>query len=167
PAWDEFYPDPDDLKRAQREQLEGIIEFLPWALTVDSFQHWIYLNSSADADARNQKFANIARSLAYHPVDWSGYEEELMHRWKAQLHIFAYPFYYIEYAIAQIGALQLYKNYKNDKANAVEGYKRALALGSSAPLSKVYATAGIRFDFSEQTIGELMRFVEDELADLM
>ena len=90
-----------------------------------------------------------------------------MHRWKAQLHIFAYPFYYIEYAIAQIGALQLYKNYKNDKANAVEGYKRALALGSSAPLSKVYATAGIRFDFSEQTIGELMRFVEDELADLM
>lgn len=167
PAWDEFYPDPEDLKRAQREQLEGIVEFLPWALTVDSFQQWIYLNTSEDASMRNQEFAKIARSLAYHCVDWSGYEQELMHRWKAQLHIFAYPFYYIEYAIAQIGALQLYRNYKNNKTDAVEGYKRALALGSSAPLSKVYAVAGIKFDFSEQAIGELMRFVQDELASLV
>jgi len=166
PAWDEFYPDPSDLHRAQREQLEGIVEFLPWALTVDSFQHWIYLNNSADANARNHEFTEISRSLAYHCVDWSGLEEELMHGWKAQVHIFAYPFYYIEYAIAQLGALQLYRNYKTDKASAIDGYKRALALGSSAPLSKIYATAGIKFDFSEETIKELMRFVEDELSHL-
>lgn len=166
PGWTEFYPDPEDLRRAQKEQLQGIVEFLPWALTVDSFQHWVYLNTSADREARNDEFASIARSLAYHCVDWTGFEEELRHRWKAQLHIIAYPFYYIEYAIAQLGALQVYRLFKDDRAAAVDGYKRALSLGSSAPLANVYAAAGIEFDFSDQTIGELMTFVQEELADL-
>jgi oligoendopeptidase F len=166
PGWDQFYSDPEDLRRAQKEQLEGIVEFLPWALTVDSFQHWIYLNSQAGREARNQEFASISRSLAYHWVDWTGFEEELRHRWKAQLHIFAYPFYYIEYAIAQLGALQVYRLFRKDRAAAVEGYKRALSLGSSVPLADVYAAAGIVFDFSDQTIGELMAFVQDELASL-
>lgn len=164
--WGEFYSDPADLKRAQREQLEGIVVFLPWALTVDGFQHWIYLNASQDASARNREFAEIARSLAYHWVDWTGFEEELMHRWKAQLHIFSYPFYYIEYAIAQLGAVQLYRLYKKDRAAGIAGYKKALSLGSSAPLPVVYAAAGIDFDFSDKTVRELMAFISDELANL-
>jgi oligoendopeptidase F len=164
--WGEFYADPADLKRAQREQLEGIVAFLPWALTVDSFQHWIYLNTSQDASARNHEFAEIARSLAYRCIDWTGFEEELMHRWKAQMHIFAYPFYYIEYAIAQLGALQLHRLYKKDKAAGIAGYKNALSLGSSAPLPEVYAAAGIDLDFSDKTVSGLMAFVSDELASL-
>ena len=89
-----------------------------------------------------------------------------MHRWKAQMHIFAYPFYYIEYAIAQLGALQLHRLYKKDKAAGIAGYKNALSLGSSAPLPEVYAAAGIDLDFSDKTVSGLMAFVSDELASL-
>lgn len=89
-----------------------------------------------------------------------------MHRWKAQLHIFSYPFYYIEYAIAQLGAVQLYRLYKKDRAAGIAGYKKALSLGSSAPLPVVYAAAGIDFDFSDKTVRELMAFISDELANL-
>lgn len=164
--WDEFYKNEEDLKRAKREQIEGIIDFLPWAMTVDRFQHWIYLNPDSTADERNDKFAEIAKQYAYPYVNWAGFEENLKHRWKSQLHIYEVPFYYIEYAISQLGALQIWKRYKENPKTAVEDYKKALSLGSSKSLPEVYAAAGIQFNFSEDMIKELMEFAYDELQKL-
>ncbi len=164
--WDELYKDEEDLKRAKREHLEGIIKFLPWAMTVDKFQHWIYLNPKSSAEERNKKFAEIAKDFVYSYVDWSGYEEVLKHRWKAQLHIYEVPFYYIEYAISQLGALQVWREYKKDPVKAIENYKKALALGSSKPLKEIYEAAGIKFDFSERMIKELMEFTWNEIEKL-
>ncbi|GBF10690.1 M3 family oligoendopeptidase [Tepidibacillus infernus] len=164
--WDEFYKNDEDLKKAKREQLEGIIKFLPWAMTIDKFQHWIYLNPEHSAEERNDQFKEIALSLSQHYEDWSGYEEELRHRWKAQLHIYEVPFYYIEYAIAQLGAVQIWKQYKENPEQALANYKKALSLGSSRPLPEIYEAAGIKFDFSEAMIKELMEFVREELNQL-
>lgn len=161
--WDEFYKNEEDFKRAKREQLEGIIKFLPWGITVDKFQHWIYLNPQATSEERNNKFAEIAKEYTYSAVDFTDFEEVLKHRWKNQLHIYEVPFYYIEYAIAQLGALQIWKNYKENPKKAIEAYKTALSLGCSKSLSEVYAAAGIRFDFSEEIIKDLMNFVSKEL----
>ncbi|MGH4124166.1 MAG: M3 family oligoendopeptidase [Clostridium sp.] len=164
--WDEFYKNDSDLKRAKREKLEGIIKFLPWGITVDKFQHWIYLNPQATSKERNDKFAEIAKEYTYSSVDFTGFEDVLKHRWKNQLHIYEVPFYYIEYAIAQLGALQVWKNYKENPKKAIEAYKNALSLGCSKPLPEVYAAAGIRFDFSEEIIKDLMDFVSKELETL-
>lgn len=164
--WDEFYKNEEDLKKAKREHLEGIIKFLPWGITVDRFQHWIYLNPESTSEERNSKFAEIAKQFTYSFVDWTGYEENLANRWKAQLHIFEVPFYYIEYAIAQLGALQIWRQYKINPKTAIENYKKALSLGASASLGEVYKTAGISFDFSEKMIKELMEFTWNELEKL-
>ena len=164
--WDEFYKNEEDLKRAKREQLEDIIKFLPWGITVDRFQHWIYLNPESSDKERNSKFAEIAKQFVYSFVDFTGYEENLKHIWKAQLHIYEVPFYYIEYAIAQLGALQVWRQYKLNPKNAIENYKKALSLGCSVPLREVYKVAGISFDFSEKIIKELMEFTWNELEKL-
>jgi len=164
--WDEFYKNEDELKRAKREQLEGIIKFLPWGITVDKFQHWIYLNPNSTADERNEKFKEIASQYVASYIDWTGYEENLKHRWKAQLHIYEVPFYYIEYVIAQLGALQVWKQYIENPEKAIENYKKALSLGCSKSLSEVYEAAGIKFDFSEDMIKELMEFTWQQLEKL-
>jgi oligoendopeptidase F len=165
--WDEFYPDASDLARAQREQLEGIIKFLPWAMTVDAFQHWMYENPTHTADERHAKFLELAKSMSHHYTDWSGLEEELIARWQQQGHLFQVPFYYIEYAIAQLAAVQIWKAYTENSQAAVDGYKAALSLGSSKSLPEVYAAAGIRFDFSASMIQDLMAFTQDELAKVL
>lgn len=164
--WDVFYKNEEELKRAEREQLEGIIKFLPWGILVDKFQHWMYLNPSHTAAERNSKFAELAKQFQFPYVDFTGYEKELNNFWKKQLHIFEVPFYYIEYAMAQLGALQIWRNYKKDPKMAVENYKKALSLGSSVSIPEVYNAAGIKFDFSEEMIKELMDFAKAELKKL-
>lgn len=161
--WEEFYKNKEDLNRARREQLEGIITFLPWAMVVDKFQHYLYTNPNASKEERNKSFNSIAKEFTATYVDWDGYEEELLHMWKRQLHIFEVPFYYIEYAIAQLGSLQVYRNYVNNKEEAIKNYKKALELGSSKGLKELYDEATISFDFSENTIKELMKFIKSEL----
>ncbi len=164
--WDMFYSTEEELKRAKREQLEGIIRFLPWGITIDQFQHWMYENPDHTAEERNGKFYELAGSLSASAVDWTGYDEELRNRWLRQLHIFEVPFYYIEYVIAQLGALQLYRLFKEDKPAALSGYRKALALGNSVSLQEVYEAAGIRFDFSSGMVKDLMAFLQDELSSL-
>uniref|UniRef100_UPI00058E1766 M3 family metallopeptidase n=1 Tax=Clostridium polynesiense TaxID=1325933 RepID=UPI00058E1766 len=164
--WQEFYKEPEELKRAVKEQLKGILKTIIWVMVVDKFQMWIYTNPEAYSDARNDKFAEIASEFSEAFVNWRGYEQELKHMWKKQLHIFEVPFYYIEYAIAQLGAVQLWRNYKNNPEKAVEKYKEALSLGSSKSLPELYETMGIKFDFSENTIKELMDFVWNEIEEL-
>lgn len=164
--WDDFYKNEDDLKRAKREHLEGIIKFLPWGILVDKFQHWMYLNPEHTAEERNEKFAELAKQFEFPAVDYTGFEAELKNRWKKQLHIFEVPFYYIEYAMAQLGALQIWRNYLNNPAKALADYKKALSLGSSVSIPEVYEAAGIKFDFSEEMIQELMTFVKEQLNNL-
>lgn len=164
--WQEFYKNQEELKRAEINHLEDILKTVIWVMVVDKFQHWLYSNPTATSEMRNDKFAEIASEFSEAFVDWSGYEEELKHMWKKQLHIYEVPFYYIEYAIAQLGAVQLWRNYKKDPKMAIEKYKEALSLGSSKSLPQLYKAMGIEFDFSENIIKELMDFVCSELEKL-
>lgn len=164
--WQEFYKNEEELKRAEKDHLEDVVKTVTWVMVVDKFQHWLYSNPEAGKDMRNHKFAEIVSEFSEAFVDWSGYEEELKHMWKKQLHIYEVPFYYIEYAIAQLGAVQLWRNYKNNPKKAIEKYKEALSLGSSKSLPELYEAMGIKFDFSEEMIKELMDFVWSELEKL-
>jgi oligoendopeptidase F len=161
---EEFYS-PADGNRARRTHLEGIIGVLGWIATVDAFQHWIYTHPghtrAERATAWNQLMDRFAGD-----VDWSGYEEVRAHLWHRQLHIFLYPFYYIEYGIAQLGALQVWANSKRDKAKALRDYKTALALGGSKPLPELFATAGCKFQFDAATIRPLVELTRKELQKL-
>lgn len=160
-----YYEDAD-YARARIEHLEGIISLLTWVATVDSFQQWLYTDEAAlDRDARDAKWQETwAR---FDPeTDWSGLEQQRVARWYKQLHIFLYPFYYIEYAIAQLGALQVWRNALQDQAKAVEDYRAALALGGSKPLPELFGTAGARLIFDAEGMGELVELIEGEIAGL-
>ncbi|MGG0187442.1 M3 family oligoendopeptidase [Bacillus rhizoplanae] len=161
--WDTFYTNKADFNRAKREQLRLMVEYLPIIVVVDQFQHWMYENSNHTHVERKEKFQELARTYDSNFVSWEGYENWLATKWLSILHVFEVPFYYIEYAIAQIGALQMYKQYKENPKQALINYKEALSLGSTKSVKEVYEAAGIRFDFSAQTIKELMEFVEKEL----
>ncbi|PEW02801.1 oligoendopeptidase F [Bacillus cereus] len=161
--WDTFYTDKKDLKQAKINYFKDVISYLPDMLIVDQFQHWLYENPSHTSEERNEKYLQLQKTYQSSVIDIDGYESWIATSWLPVLHIFEVPFYYIEYAIAQLGALQMYKQYKENPKQALENYKKALSLGSSKSIKEVYETAGIRFDFSGETIKELMAFVEIEL----
>ncbi|PEX78991.1 M3 family oligoendopeptidase [Bacillus cereus] len=161
--WDTFYTDKKDLKQAKINYFKDVISYLPDMLIVDQFQHWLYENPSHTSEQRNEKNLQLQKTYQSSVIHIDGYENWIATSWLPVLHIFEVPFYYIEYAIAQLGALQMYKQYKEDPKHALENYKKALSLGSSKSIKEVYETAGIRFDFSGETIKELMAFVEVEL----
>ncbi|HFJ9426407.1 M3 family oligoendopeptidase [Bacillus cereus] len=161
--WDTFYTDKKDLKQAKINFFKDVISYLPIMLIVDQFQHWLYENPSHTSEERNEKYLQLQKHYQSSVIHIDGYENWIATSWLPVLHIFEVPFYYIEYAIAQLGALQMYKQYKEDPEQALENYKKALSLGSSQSIKEVYDAAGIRFDFSGETIKELMLFVEKEL----
>ncbi|MGX5621194.1 M3 family oligoendopeptidase [Bacillus cereus] len=161
--WDTFYTDKKDLKKAKINFFKDVISYLPIMLIVDQFQHWLYENPSHTSEERNEKYLQLQKHYQSSVIHIDGYENWIATSWLPVLHIFEVPFYYIEYAIAQLGALQMYKQYKEDPKQALENYKKALSLGSSQSIKEVYDAAGIRFDFSGETIKELMLFVEKEL----
>ena len=157
-----FYA-PEELKRARIEHLEDVLITLGHVASVDAFQSWIYTSGQGgDAAARDQAWLRI-RSRFERGVDWSGLERERITRWYRQLHIFLYPFYYIEYGIAQLGALQVWRNSLTDQPRAVEQYRAALALGNTRSLPELYRAAGVEFAFDTASIGALVRLVEEEL----
>ena len=162
--WRMFYSDADFI-RARREHLEGIINLFPWCATVDAFQHWVYQNPTHKADERNAYFVELLNRF-FGTVNWDGLEKYQEVNWQRQSHIFGVPFYYIEYAIAQLGALQVYQNYKENAEDGLNEYIKGLSLGSSKPLPEVWNAMGIKFDFSESTIKNLMEFVQTELGEL-
>jgi oligoendopeptidase F len=157
------YFTPEDHRRAWLEHLEDVLLSLVHIASVDAFQTWIYTSpDGADAVARDAAWLRI-RSRFERGVDWSGLERERVARWYRQLHIFMYPFYYIEYGIAQIGALQIWRNSLADHAGAVARYREALALGAVRTLPDIYRTAGARLTFDAGRIGELVELVEDQI----
>ncbi len=164
--WDEFFDNEADLKRAKIQHLESIIETLPWVATVDKFQHWMYENPNHTADERKTKWVEVYSQFTDNIMDWHELENSREYLWQRQLHIFEVPFYYIEYGIAQLGAIGVWKNYRNNPKKGLEDYLNALKLGYTAPITEIYETANISFDFSEKNITELIQFVQNELIEL-
>ncbi len=164
--WDEFFKDEEVLKRAKRYQLKDVLKTLPWVAVVDSFQHWIYTNPAHTAEERTKAWAKIFNRFGANFVDWSEHQEALENLWQKQLHIFEVPFYYIEYAIAQLGAIAVWKNYKENPEKGLSNYMEALKLGYTKDMKTIYETAGIEFNFSSDYIKELMDFVKSELDKL-
>lgn len=161
---EEFYS-AGDANRARRTHLEGIIGIFPWIATVDAFQHWIYTHPGHTRAARAVAWLELMDRFGG-DVDWEGYDRSRAYAWHRQLHIFLHPFYYIEYGIAQLGALQVWANSKRDKAKALNDYKSSLALGGSRPLPELFKAAGSPFDFSTKTIKPLVELTRNELAKL-
>ncbi len=160
--FDVFY-DQAEAARAKRTMLEGIIKFLPFMATIDSFQHWIYANPGHSREARKEEWLRLMERFGS-KVDWSGYERFLEVSWQAKLHLFHAPFYYIEYGIAQLGALQLWVKSQDDPHRAIANYRAALKLGGTRSLPELFNAAGLVFDFSDRTLGPLMGAIGEELA---
>jgi oligoendopeptidase F len=165
---DVFYDDPALAARAKRSYFEGVIRFFPWMATIDSFQHWIYANPTHSRAQRTAEWLRLRDRFGGSPElhDWTGFDAVRETQWQRQLHLFHAPFYYIEYGIAQLGALQLWMKAKENPRQALANYRAALALGGTRPLPELFAAAGIRFDFSHRTLGPLMNAVQEELAQL-
>ncbi|MCK4312439.1 MAG: M3 family oligoendopeptidase [Candidatus Cloacimonetes bacterium] len=161
--WNKYYSDENDFKKAKRDQLKGALSFLPWCMIVDAFQHWIYLNPDHSVEEREDFFASLMDRFGT-GVDWKGLKNFKKILWLFQLHIFEIPFYYIEYGISQLGALSVYRNYKKfGKEKTLQKYEDFLKLGYTKPINELYETAGIKFDFSEKYVKELVDFVREEL----
>lgn len=161
---DPFY-DKADAERSYRGLLEGIVTILPWIATVDAFQHWLYTHPDHTRDHRRAAWRDLVKRFGGE-VDWTDQENARDHSWHRQLHIFLYPFYYIEYGIAQLGALQIWKRSLTDRAGAVASYRSALALGGSKPLPQLFEAAGAKFALDEALIASLMGAVGEELGRL-
>ena len=164
--WQIFFPNEEELKRAKREQLEDIIETLPWVATIDKFQHWIYENPTHTFEQRKENWNRIFDQFADNVTDWSGLQEAKDYAWQKQLHLYEVPFYYIEYGMAQLGAIAVWRNYKLDRQKGLEGYMNALKLGYTKSIPEIYKAANIKFDFSKEYIRELMEFVRGELGKI-
>ncbi len=164
--WDVFFENPDELRRAKLQHLESIIETLPWVATIDKFQHWIYEHPTHTDAERREHWLRIYAQFADTVTDWSGFAFYKEYIWQRQLHLYEVPFYYIEYGIAQLGAIGVWRNYRKDPALGLAGYKNALSLGYKTPIREIYAAANVPFDFSRDYIRELMAFVAEEIRQL-
>jgi oligoendopeptidase F len=159
---DGFYTD-EEGRAAEIEHLEDVLIALPHIASVDAFQHWIYTSGNGgDAAARDAAWLEI-RDRFEDGVDWRGLDEERIARWYRQLHIFLYPFYYIEYGLAQLGALQVWRNSLRDPVNAVRAYRNALALGATRSLPEIYAAAGATLMFDAEAMRALVQLVEERI----
>ena len=166
PHWQAYYPDETQRQRARREQLEGAVSILPWIATIDAFQHWVYTNPTHTREQRNAYWLTLDERFGA-AVSWDGLDPHREYQWQKQGHLFGNPFYYIEYGIAQLGALGLWlMSLENGTAAALAAYKRALSLGGSRPLPELFAAAGLPFDFGDAIVGRIVRAVERELENM-
>ena len=164
PHLDEFYSQ-DDADRARRVHLEGVVGLLPWIATIDAFQHWTHTHPSHSREERAEAWRDLRKRFGAN-VDWSGMEEMRDIGWHRQLHLFTYPFYYIEYGIAQLGALQIWLQSLDSLDSALQNYARAMELGGKLPLPALFEAAELTFSFGPETVKELIDAVQTRLADL-
>jgi oligoendopeptidase F len=164
--WTVFFDNKEELIRAKEQQLERVITILPWIAIIDKFQHWVYENPSHTLEERAENWVRILNEFASPVLDNSGLEEYRRYGWQRQLHLFEVPFYYIEYGIAQLGAIGMWMQYKENGEKALNNYLAGLNLGGTRTLPELFSAAGLRFDLSPQHIGQLMNFVKKELDDL-
>ena len=164
--WDVFFNNKEDLQRAKEHQLERVITLFPWIAVIDKFQHWVYENPNHTIEEREQNWMEILNSFSSSVIDWNGLEQYRKFGWQKQLHLFEVPFYYIEYGIAQLGALGLWMQYKQNKTAALDNYIKALSFGGTKTLPELYSAAGLKFNFSGKYIKTLMDFVGAEIEKL-
>ncbi len=164
--WESFFGNPADLQRAKEHQLERTITIFPWIATIDKFQHWVYENPIHSLEERTNKWMEILQEFSTSAIDFSGLEEYRKIAWQRQLHLFEVPFYYIEYGIAQLGAIGLWMQYQQNPQQALQNYINALSLGGTKTLPELYEAAGLKFDLSPNHIKTLMEFVNGEMEKL-
>lgn len=161
--WNSFFDNAEDLKRAKENQLERVITIFPWIAVIDKFQHWVYENSTHTLEERENKWLEILNEFSSEVIDFTDLEQYRSIAWQKQLHLFEVPFYYIEYGIAQLGAIGLWMQFKQNAQQALNNYINALSLGGTKTLPELYKAAELKFDFSPAHIKTLMEFVNDEL----
>ena len=164
PHWEEFY-DNKDADRARRKHLEDIISFMPWMATIDAFQHWVYANPNHSREERAEKWLELGERFGP-KVDMTGFEDIHKVSWQRQGHLFGVPFYYVEYGIAQLGALQMWKYHRRDTQDALDRYKAGLSLGYTRGLTELFQASGLELSFSESYVGELIGEIDEALAEL-
>ena len=164
--WQVFFNNDAEMNRAKRHQLERVITIFPWIATIDKFQHWIYENPTHTVEERRSEWLNILNEFSSSAIDFSGLENFRSYSWQKQLHLFEVPFYYIEYGIAQLGAIGMWMQYKENPEKALNNYINALSLGGTKTLPILYQNAGIELGFNKNNINRLMRFIKNELESL-
>jgi oligoendopeptidase F len=163
PFLDVFYHEEADRRRSLEEHLYGIVRLLCWVATIDAFQHWVYTHPGHSRAERHKAWVEIFQRFSG-LEDWSGYEEVLEHEWHRQLHLFLAPFYYIEYGIAQLGALRLWGKAQEDRKRAIEKYIEALRLGGGKPLPELFSTAELPFDFGPDSLSHAAKTIHRALS---
>ena len=164
--WGHFYANADELNRAKREQLEGVLKVLPWIAQIDAFQHWVYEHPTHTVEERHAHWSSLSKDFGTGLTDWSGYEDQIATSWQRQLHLFEVPFYYIEYGIAQLGALGVWMNSLTDFNGALTSYQAALKLGYTQSIPEIYEAANVPFDFSTKRLKALADFLQVELKKI-
>ena len=164
--WQSFFDNEEDLNRAKEHQLERTITIFPWIAIIDKFQHWVYENPMHTIEERTASWKNIVAEFSTDSIDYSGLDMYRAIGWQRQLHLFEVPFYYIEYGIAQLGAIGMWMQYQKNPTQALENYMNALSLGGTKTLPELYKTAGIEFNFSPDYVKNLMDFTNQELEKL-
>jgi len=164
PQWGVFYSD-EEARRAKLDDLEKIVCFLPWMATIDAFQHWVYANPEHTREDRSEHWLELRKRFGPR-IDWSGFEELKEISWQGQLHLFQVPFYYIEYGIAQLGALQMWQHHRRDAADGLARYARAMRLGNTKPLPELFEAAGLNLGFDEEHIASLIGELGEAMAEI-
>jgi oligoendopeptidase F len=162
PHLEEFYSE-EEVERSRRKQIEDTLKVLAWIATIDAFQHWLYRNPKHTREERQAYWLELSDRFGV-GIDWSGYEDAKQLSWHRQLHPFCVPLYYIEYGIAQLGALQLWLRASEDKEAAISDYRKALALGGSKALPELFSAAGLRFALDRETVAPLAEKLAGELG---
>ncbi len=164
--WEVFFDNKEDLQRAKEHQLERTMTIFPWIAVIDKFQHWVYENTDHTIEERNNKWMEILNEFSDDVIDYTGLDIYRENAWQRQLHLFEVPFYYIEYGIAQLGAIGMWMQFKKNKQQAIDNYIKALSLGGTKTLPQLYEAAGLQFDFSPENIKTLMDFVSEEMEKI-
>ncbi|MET0298741.1 MAG: M3 family oligoendopeptidase [Flavitalea sp.] len=164
---DVFLSDPADVKRAKEKQMERVLTIFPWIATIDKFQHWVYEHPNYTEEEITTAWKSILEEFSSKIVDYSGLESYRSAGWQRQLHLFEVPFYYIEYGIAQLGAIGLWMQFEQNKEKALDNYMHALELGGTKTLPELYKAAGLVFDFSPAHIKELTDFVRNKYEEIL
>jgi oligoendopeptidase F len=164
--WESFFDNADDLKRAKEHQLERTITIFPWIAIIDKFQHWVYENPTHTIQERTDKWMEILTEFSTSSIDFTGLDMYRQTAWQRQLHLFEVPFYYIEYGIAQLGAIGMWMQYQQHPQASIQNYINALSLGGTKTLPALYEAAGLKFDLSPNHIQTLMSFVNTQMEEL-
>ncbi len=162
-AWNMFFDNADDLLRAKEHQLERVITIFPWIATIDKFQHWVYEHPNHTEAERATRWMEILNEFSSNVIDFSSLDNYRIYSWQRQLHLFEVPLYYIEYGIAQLGAIGLWMQFRQNKDAALDNYMQSLSLGGTKTLPELYKAAGLEFNFSPERIKVLMKFVQEEM----